>query len=194
MQSNKEIIKLLDKHKPAWYSLGFRYENPPSAVRYFCTPMRALIFASLGVDGIHYCIIPSLGDFVFVVNPMPADDRHVIPVAANLAEFLSLVHTLEGTQLLDQMILWDEAQFNEQWSAHREAKDDARTAELDELASLFEVTQLADPYNYVRSIADSFDGSRIEYSHEYYDTLGLVPVKHRANDFVSVIVKHIPKK
>ncbi len=194
MQSNKEILKLLDKHKPAWYSLGMGYEKPRTAVRYFCTPVGALIFASLGVDGIHYCTIPSLGDRVFVVNPMPADDRYVIPVAANLAEFMSLVYTLEGTQLLDQMITWDEAKFNEALISHHEARDDERSAELAKLASLFEVTAIAEPYSHVRALADSFDGSEIEYSPEYYDTLGLVPVKHRADDFVSVMIKHIPRE
>ena len=44
MKSNKEILKLLAPNKPFWTDLGFGYEDSKKAVRYFCTPMDALIF------------------------------------------------------------------------------------------------------------------------------------------------------
>ena len=37
---------------------------------YFCTPVRADVFASPGVDGIHYCIIEGFGEIVFAISPM----------------------------------------------------------------------------------------------------------------------------
>ena len=44
MKSNKGILKLLAQNKPFWTTLGFSFEDPKKAVRYFCTPMGALIF------------------------------------------------------------------------------------------------------------------------------------------------------
>ena len=39
--------------------------------RYFCTPVGADVFASPGVDGIHYCMIEGFGEFD--ENHQPSD-------------------------------------------------------------------------------------------------------------------------
>lgn len=60
--------------KRSFFNLGLRYESPAKAVRYFCTPKKAEIFASLGVGGIHFCTIPSFGELVFAVVPEALTD------------------------------------------------------------------------------------------------------------------------
>lgn len=194
MQTNKEILRKLNKHKPVWYSLGMQYEKPSEAVRYFCTPMGAQIFASLGVDGIHYITLPSQGDTVLMVDPMPSDDRYVIPVAENLADFMCLIYTLEGTQLLDRTLCPDEAKWKEHLTLHLAAGDDRRKAELNELSHLFDVRPISDPYRYMCALADRFAYDKIEYSHEYYETLGLTQSVHESDDFVSVTIRYVDRK
>ena len=188
MKSNKEILKLLAKNTPFWSNLGFGYEDPKKAVRYFCTPMGALIFASLGVDGIHYCTIPSLGEYVYVVNPMPQDDRYVVPVAKNLSDFMSLIAAMQGTQLIDQLIGWDKATFEATLNEHLADNSDKRTADLDDMKKIFECTPMNAPYEYIHGICDHYDTSVIQYTSEYYETLGLKPVEGQGSDFFSVTV------
>lgn len=36
---------------------------------YYCTPKKAQIIASSGVDGIHFCTIPQFGEIIFAVSP-----------------------------------------------------------------------------------------------------------------------------
>lgn len=188
MKSNKEILKLLAKHKPFWSSLGFGYEDPKKAVQYFCTPKDAVIFASLGVDGIHYCTIPSLGDLVFVVNPMPPDDRYVVPVAENLSCFMNLIAALQGTQLIDQLVGWDKAAFVTALSKHFSESNDERTAELEEMKNIFECVPMDAPYEYIHGLCDRFNSSVIHYTSKYYETLRLEPVDGKGDDFFSITV------
>ena len=58
-------------------------------LEYFCTPVGAEVIGYEGVDGIHYCFIPGYEDIVFAVNPMPAVDEYVYPLAKNFEDFLN---------------------------------------------------------------------------------------------------------
>ena len=105
------------EEKRSFFNLGLRYESPAKAVRYFCTPKKAEIFASLGVGGIHFCTIPSFGELVFAVVPEAADGRYVFPVANDMAEFFSLVASLSGAGLIDQIPSMTKETFERQLSA-----------------------------------------------------------------------------
>ena len=39
-------------------------------ITHFCTPKGAGILGWAGVDGVHYCTVPALGETVFCVTPM----------------------------------------------------------------------------------------------------------------------------
>jgi len=70
--------------------LGLNWND--SNVVYFCTPVDAEVIGWLGVDGIHFCFIPSISsDMVFVVSPMPCGEHYVEPIARSFQDFLSLV-------------------------------------------------------------------------------------------------------
>ena len=62
----------------------------------FCTPENAVIFAGLGVDGIHFCMIPEEDDLtlerspVYVVSPMDSPSPIQI-VAENFYDFASIL-------------------------------------------------------------------------------------------------------
>lgn len=186
--TNKEVFAIWEKTKPCWIALGLRYENPRKAVRYFCTPQKARIFASLGVDGIHYCTIPHFGNTVFVVNPSASEGRYVMPVAESAAMFFSLIRTLHGTQLIDQMVSWDKETFRDAWENLRSESDPAREQEWQSMCAAFPVPDMEDPYGYVHALCAAFDPADVPYTEEYYETLGLTPRKSKEYDFVSTMV------
>ena len=67
--------------------LGIEQGNNESL--YFCTPKGAKIIGWAGVDGIHFCFIPSISfDMVFVVSPMPCGEHYVEPIARNFLEMI----------------------------------------------------------------------------------------------------------
>lgn len=196
MNTNQAILSALRAAAPCWSALGFTYVDPDRAVRYFCTPKGAEIFGSLGVDGIHYCTVPALGEYVFMVIPMPADDRYVLPVADNLVHFFSLVAAMHGTQLMDQLAGWDRNTFDDALRALFEEEDSGRAEELAAMLTLIPCTPAADPYGEIRARCDAFDPSCITYTPEYYETLGLTPPtkKEKTWDFVSTVTRWIPRK
>lgn len=195
MPSNRELLERLQAAAPCWSALGFTYEDPHRAVRYFCTPDGAEIFGSLGVDGIHYCTIPAFGEYVFVVNPMPADDRHVLPVADSIAHFFSLVAALHGTQLIDQLVGWDRDTFDAAFRRLLDEEDEVRAEELAALFALIPCTPVTDPYGEIRTRCNAFNPACITYTPEYYETLGLTPPqkKEKTWDFVSTVTRWIPR-
>ena len=80
---------------------------------YFCTPAGAEVVGRLGVDGIHFCFIPSIStDVVFVISPTSCGEHHVEPIASNFREFLSLVFFCKGASPLEQICRMNEGQFS----------------------------------------------------------------------------------
>lgn len=163
-----------DEKRMSFEKLGLRYEDKKSAARYFCTPKGAEIFASLGVDGIHYCTIPKLGERVFAVTPMPLGDRFVFPVANSKKEFLQLIAALSGTFLIDQMPTLSRERFETLLRDHLANNSADCAAELEKFKKEFDLTPLeTDPYELVMGLYNSFDYEKIEFTKEYYETLGL---------------------
>ena len=46
-------------------------------------------------------------------------------------------------------------------------------AELERIAADFRLTPMEDPFSYIKGVQASFDGGKLHYTDEYYDTLGL---------------------
>lgn len=185
--TNKEILEILKGYRPQWCDLGWFHEGNETAVRYFCTPKEGQIFASMGVDGIHFCTIPNLGEYVFVVNPMALDNHYVLPVAKDMAEFVSLVITLHGTQLIDQMVTWDKETFEAARADLLVKQETERLRQRQELMELFPVREIDDPYGYVHALCDRFNPKAIVYTEEYYATIGLTSHEASGDDFVSIM-------
>lgn len=192
---NKEVRRRYTEEKRSFFRLALTYEAPDKAVRYFCTPKKAEIFASLGVGGIHFCTIPSFGELVFAVVPEAADGRYVFPVANDMAEFFSLVASLSGAGLIDQIPSMTKEAFERQLGEENARLQSSVTAELDEFVKLFDVKPLeGSPYDSVMRLYASFDYSKIPFTDEYYDATGIKPHKRSCNDFFSPCVINIPKK
>ena len=149
--------------------MALEYEDPRKAVHYFCTPVGAEIFASIGVDGVHYCTVPKLGETVFAVTP-ESSDPYVFPVANNFTEFLRLVATLRGTNLIDQAHLFTKDRFETLMQEQATANAD----EVKKLCETFGIEPLeCSPYDLLMELYNNFDYSKIKFSREYYETQGL---------------------
>lgn len=145
-----------------------------SDVAYFCTPVGAEVIGWVGVDGIHFCFIPSISSgMVFAVSPMPCGEHYVEPIARNFQEFLSLVIFCKGASPLEQICYIDEGQFSELLKSEEENDWPARDGALNTLRKEFGIEAQSNAYQYVKSLQADFDYSTIPYSEEYYNTLGM---------------------
>lgn len=145
---------------------------------YFCTPVGAEI---IGWDnGIHYCFIRGFDEMVFAVTPESSCDYHVYPLAKSFTDFIGLVLACNGANTLQQIILWDKQQFLAFMSDPNEM-DYAKSLEVSTaLAALQDglgIAPMAEPFEYVKEVQQSFDYSTIVFRDEYYEITGREPPK-----------------
>ena len=145
-----------------------------SDVAYFCTPVGAEVIGWLGVDGIHFCFIPSISfDMVFAVSPMPCGEHYVEPIARNFQEFLSLVLFCKDASPLEQICWVSEEQFLELLKLEEGNRDSVQEAALNILCTELGIEVNPNAYQYVKSLQANFDYSTIPFSEDYYDALGI---------------------
>ena len=142
--------------------------------RYFCDPIGAEI---IGWDnGIHYCFINGFGDMVFCVNPDTCCDYYVYPLAKSFSDFLGLIFTTKGTNVLQQIILMDEQEYLDfinspdevEWASRKEVAE-----VIDALSGALDIVPIAHPFEYVKELQNTFDYSKIKFDDEFYDITGL---------------------
>ena len=175
--STREELKRFDASGIDWESVGLMPVEEP--VAYFCTPADAEIFASLGVDGIHFVLLPG-DERVFCVDPAMGEiGTYVLPVAENFREFLSFVLYCRDANPLSQIYWLSEERFRNLLKESAEARWPgceeffARTARAVEAIAESFGLEPADPYGPVKAMQAAFDPSVLHFSPEYYDVLGL---------------------
>lgn len=170
--NSKELFNKYIKLNIDGSYIGF--EKGYNTANYFCTPLGADI---IGWDnGIHYCFIEGFGEKIFCVNPDSCCDYYVYPIAENFYDFLGLILTTSNANTLQQIILWDESEYesfindpNEiEWSENENVK-----FALNKIKSELNIQAIINPFNYVKGIQKDFIYDKIEFTNEYYDTLGL---------------------
>ena len=133
-------------------------ETGADPVRYFCTPENAEVIG-WGSSGTHFVLLPG-DEAVYCVEPeLAGEGTFVLPVGADFREFLSHVLFCKCTSPLAQIFMMDEARFRRL------------------LAETFYI-QPRDPFQRVKALQAAFDPSKLEFSDEYYDTLGLDNPRH----------------
>ncbi len=151
---------------------------------YYCTPTDMYVFARTGADGMHFGVIPdTFGETVFAVTPDAFGDQTVYPVAENLADFFALVCALGDSTAVEEaprmtrerFETWLNAEPEEEWireyrnsEAGRQAQAE-REAAAAHLRETYSLPDIADPYGYIRTIADVFDPTVLHYPDEYYE-------------------------
>ena len=146
-------------------------EKSDLSVDYFCTPINATVIG--WENSIHYCFIKGYRDMVFAVNPEPSVDRYVYPLAMNFKEFLQLILTCGSTTAVEQIIGWSKEQFESFLNSEDNAKHPEQEKVLEIIRKELNLKQKENPYEYVNAVQELFDVSKIKFSNEYYDTLGL---------------------
>lgn len=148
---------------------------------YFCTPVNAVVFAHLGQDGIHFCIVRSEKGIenspVYVVSP--TESRHYIDlVGRNLMDFLNLVITCKDATALEYISYASEYKFNkyiEEIKGQLLENPDFNIAVEDVICTLktvFKLQEINNVYNHVKDTKESsIYHANLTFSKEYQDLI-----------------------
>ena len=147
---------------------------------YFCTPKGVTVIG--WENSIHYCFIKDYGEMVFTVNPETCVDKYVYPIAENFEEFLRLILACGSTTAVEQIIGWTKEQFIEFVNGSDNAFVPNQAEVLQKLKEELKIEPRENVYEYVKKLQDNFDDSKIEYTDEYYDTLGLENPSSKNNE------------
>lgn len=142
-------------------------------IEYFCTPVDASIIG--WENNIHYCFIRGYKDMVFAVNPESCVEQYVYPLAINFKDFLRLILSCGSTTAIEQIVGWSKEQFESFIVSEDNAIYPEQKKVLDTIKESLELKPMEQPYEYVKSVQEQFNNCHctINYSNEYYDTLGL---------------------
>ena len=146
---------------------------------YFCTPADAEFVGRIGCDGVHFILLPG-DERVYCVDPaMGEEGKYVLPVAGDFRVFLSFVLFCQDANPLSQIWWMTEEQFRNllaedaaaSWPGSEEyfAKKEAALAKI---AESFGVAPI-EPYARAKVLQAAFNPSALNFSDEYYDTLGI---------------------
>lgn len=139
---------------------------------YFCTPENYEFFARLGVDGVHFVLLPG-DERVFLVDPAFGEiGTYVQPVAENTRQFLSFLLSCRDANVISQIWWMNETQYKELLAEDAENPVHGKDEALAAIEKEFGVAPI-DPYGPVKAMCEGFDGSFIRFSDEYYDVLGI---------------------
>ena len=110
---------------------------------------------------------------VFAVNPEPMADKYVYPLAMDFKDFLRVILACGSTTAPEQVIGWSKEQFDNFVVSEDNAKHPEQEDVLEEIKSVLKLEPMENVYEYVKAVQEQFDDSKIKFSNEYYDTLGL---------------------
>lgn len=138
---------------------------------YFCYPTNA---RAIGFEGcIMYCFIEGYGDMVFASNPETCADTCVYPLANSFEDFLSMVVQCGSANPIEQVVWMNKERFLQHLDEESKLQSDSQRKAIHVLQEVYQLTPIQDIYEYVKEIQANFDPSRIKYSDEYYDVLGI---------------------
>lgn len=138
---------------------------------HFCYPINA---KPIGFEEcIMYCFIDGYNDMVFAVNPESCADIYVYPLAKSFEDFLRLILACGSANPTEQIIWMSKEKFDEHLTNEFKAINDEQQIILNTIKDEFNLEPEPHPYEYVKNVQSDFDDSKIIYSDEYYDVLGL---------------------
>lgn len=155
-------------------------EKSDMCVDYFCTPVDAAVIG--WENSIHYCFIRGYRDMVFAVNPESCVDKYVYPLAMNFSDFLRLILACGSTTAVEQIVGWSKEQFEDFLHSEDNAILPEQKEVLDRIQKELKLTPMENPYEYVKAVQEQHDDSKIKFSNDYYDTLGLERPDGSEND------------
>ena len=91
----------------------------------------------------------------------------------NFKDFLRLILACGSTTAVEQIILWSKEQFEDFLHSEDNPIFPKQREILNRIQSELNITPMENPFEYVKAVQAQFDDSKIKFSNEYYDTLGL---------------------
>ncbi len=146
---------------------------------YFCTPVDAELVGRIGCDGVHFILLTG-DERVFCVDPsMGERGTYVLPVAGDFREFLSFILYCQDANPLSQIFWMTRKQYEELAAEDAAARGNENMARFFEqkdrtlavIAKEFDLTPV-DPFKKVKAMQKKFDPAILNFSEEYYDTVG----------------------
>lgn len=180
--NNEENMTVYKKYQQlkmdtSWIGL----EKGRSTSDYFCTPKKMKIIG--WENNIHYGFIKGYDEMIFAIHPEGYNDTYVFPLAYNFEDFLRLILACGSVTPIEQIFMWDKKQFMDFIVSEDNEILPKQKEILDQIQKIFKLEPMDDPFEYVKEIQSNFDASKIEFSNDYYDTLGLArPDKSQAED------------
>ena len=145
-------------------------EQAEEVYPHFCYPTNA---EPIGFEGsIMYCFIDGYGETVFAANPETCADTYVYPLASSFADFIGLILTCGSANPVEQIVWMRKEQVEKHMEEERANRTEAQNEALLRLKTM-DIPPIEDPFEYVKALQKDFDYSRIVYSDEYYDVLGI---------------------
>lgn len=169
-------MKIIGKFQEIKTDLSYIGLNRGELGSYFCTPLGAIIFASLGVDGIHFCILPSEGDKslenspVYVISPCMSE-HYIEPVAKNFTDFLNLVMITKDAGAMECISYMTKEAFINYLKDIPEEREEVIKA-IGSIKENFTSKDIPDVYDYVKSIQQDVRLRKVKFSQEYYEVTG----------------------
>ena len=122
-----------------------------------------------------FCIafLPEYGEMVFACNPESCVDQNVYPLAANFEDFIRLILACGTANPLEQIVWMDKNKFEEHMANEEKILTDEQRTAAQQLQRALSLLPIENPFEYVKSIQKDFDGSKIQYSDEYYEVTGI---------------------
>ena len=110
---------------------------------------------------------------VFASNPETCVDTNVYPLAKNFKDFIRLILACGSANPVEQISWMSKEKFEEHVNDEIKLQTNEHKQILQLLKEEFNLTLIENPYEYVKQLQANFDNSKIEYSDEYYETLGI---------------------
>ena len=138
---------------------------------YFCYPVNA---KPIGFEGdILYCFLPEYGEMVFACNPESCAGQNVYPLAANFEDFIRLILACGTVNPVEQIVWMNKSKFEKHMECEEKNLTDAQKEAARQLQREFSLLPMENPFEYVKAIQKGVDGSKIQYSDEYYEVTGI---------------------
>ena len=125
----------------------------------------------LSADRASTAFTSALCEKVFCISPMNGAEDAIHAVANNFSDFLSLLMACGDTAAIEQAWQWDKSSF-EKFLAEYPPTDEAKSA-FAQLEQKLGIVPMAEPYDYMMNLQKDFDYSKLKFTEEYYDILGI---------------------
>ena len=110
---------------------------------------------------------------VFACNPESCADQNVYPLAANFEDFIRLILACGTANPVEQIVWMDKSKFEEHMANEEKVLTDEQKAAVQQLQRELDLLPMENPYEYVRAIQKDFDGSKVQYSDDYFEVTGI---------------------